>query len=119
MLAPVRRSLAENTSLTWHRIARLPDYVYFRHDIHIAKGVGCESCHGRIDEMPLTFQAKPLTMEFCLSCHRDPAPQLRPRDRVTDMHWKGEGDRRSAGEELVHSYGIRVGKLTDCYVCHR
>lgn len=119
MLAPVRQSLAANNSLTWHRVARLPDYVFFRHDIHINKGVGCVSCHGHIEQMPLTYQAKPLTMQFCLNCHRDPAPQLRPREHVTDMTWKWQGDAREQGRRLVHQYGIREGELTDCYVCHR
>jgi hypothetical protein len=118
MLAPVRRSLADNASLTWHRVARLPEYVYFRHDIHIAKGVGCETCHGRIDRMALTYQAVPLTMEFCLDCHRDPAPRLRPRDRVTEMGWK-PNEATASGHELVRQYGVRVGELTYCYVCHR
>jgi len=118
MLAPVRRSLADNASLTWQRVARLPEYVYFRHDIHIAKGVGCETCHGRIDRMALTYQAVPLTMEFCLDCHRDPAPRLRPRDRVTEMGWK-PSEATASGQELVRQYGVRVGELTYCYVCHR
>jgi len=117
MLAPVRRSLADDRPLAWRRVARLPDYVYFRHDIHIAKGVGCVTCHGRVDLMPLTFRAVPLTMEFCLDCHRDPAPHLRPRERVTDMSWKQPDPR--AGQRLVQDYGIRVGELADCYVCHR
>jgi len=119
MLAPVRQSLADDKSLTWHRVARLPQYVYFRHDIHVAKGVGCASCHGRVDRMALTFQALPFTMEFCLDCHRDPAPRLRPPDRITDMTWS-PGDRsRQASDELVKQYWIRVGDLTYCYVCHR
>jgi hypothetical protein len=118
MLAPVRQSLAHDNSLRWHRVARLPDYVYFRHDIHIAKGVGCVSCHGRVDSMALTYQAKPLTMEFCLDCHRDPAPHLRPRDHITDMDWKAD-DPRALGAELVKQNGIRLGEITYCYVCHR
>jgi hypothetical protein len=118
MLAPVRESLANRRSLVWHRVARLPEYVYFRHDIHIAKGVGCETCHGRIDRMALTYQAVPLTMEFCLDCHRDPAPHLRPRDRVTEMGWKPNAT-TAPGHELVRQYGVRVGELTYCYVCHR
>jgi hypothetical protein len=118
MLAPVRQSLAEGTSLRWHRVARLPDYVYFRHDIHIAKGVGCVSCHGRVDEMALTYQAKPLTMQFCLDCHRDPAPHLRPADRITDMTWHSE-DAPALGAQLIKQNGIRVGEITYCYVCHR
>jgi hypothetical protein len=118
MLAPVRASLAENKSLVWHRVARLPEYVYFRHDVHVAKGVGCVSCHGRIDQMPLTYLAKPLTMGFCLDCHRDPAPNLRPRDQITNMTWEAE-DARALGTELVKQNGIRLGEITYCYVCHR
>lgn len=117
MLAPVRHSLADNISLRWHRVARLPQYVYFRHDIHIAKGVGCESCHGRVDRMPLTVEAMPFTMDFCLDCHRDPAPRLRPRDRITEMGFS-TGD-HALGQDLLKQYGIRLGELTYCYVCHR
>jgi len=119
MLAPVRQSLADNTSLDWRRVARIPEYVYFRHDIHIAKGVGCVSCHGRVDEMSLTYEAKPFKMSFCLDCHRDPAPNLRPRERVTDMTWTPPGDPRTFGETLIKQYGLRVGQLDYCYVCHR
>ena len=117
MLAPVRRSLAENTSLRWHRVARLPQYVYFRHDIHIAKGVGCETCHGRVDRMPLMVEAVPFTMDFCLDCHRDPATRLRPRERITEMGWS-TGD-QALGQDLLKQYGIRLGEITYCYVCHR
>ena len=117
MLAPVRRSLADNTSLRWHRVARLPQYVYFRHDIHIAKGIGCETCHGRVDRMPLMVEAVPFTMDFCLDCHRDPAPRLRPRERITEMGWS-KGD-HALGQDLLKQYGIRLGELTYCYVCHR
>ena len=109
MLAPVRASLAENKSLAWHRVARLPEYVYFRHDVHIAKGVGCVTCHGRVDQMPLTYQAKPLSMQFCLDCHRDPAPNLRPHDRITDMTWV-EGSTPQAQP---------VSPRTECVTCHR
>jgi cytochrome c7-like protein len=119
MLAPVRASLAENKSLNWRRVAVLPEYVYFRHDIHIAKGVGCVECHGRIDTMALTYRAKALTMQFCLDCHRDPAPHLRPRDEITNMAWRPSGDRGALGRKLLAQYGIRVGQLTYCSVCHR
>jgi Cytochrome c7 and related cytochrome c len=118
MLAPVRKSLADNRSLTWHRVARLPDYVYFRHDVHIAKGVGCVTCHGRIDRMPLTVKAHAFTMQFCVDCHRDPAPNLRPPDRITDMAWNPE-DARAQGAALIAQNGIRMGEITHCYVCHR
>ncbi len=119
MLEPVRQSLTTNTPMNWTRVAKLPDYVYFRHDIHIAKGVGCVSCHGRIDTMPLTFRDKAFTMEFCIDCHRDPAPNLRPLDRVTDMAWQPPSDRRAQGEAIAAREGIRLGELTHCYVCHR
>jgi hypothetical protein len=120
MLEPVRDSLAQNKPLKWNRVALLPDYVFFRHDIHIAKGVGCAECHGRIDKMPLTFRAVPLTMQFCLDCHRDPAPRLRPQNEITNMAWKPpETDKASFGHALLRSYGIRTGELTHCYVCHR
>ena len=119
MLAPVRNSLAQNKPLNWNRVAVLPDYVFFRHDIHIAKGVGCAECHGRIDKMALTYRAKPLTMQFCLDCHRNPAPHLRPLDQITNMAWKPTGNREAQGHALAQQYGIRAGELTHCYVCHR
>jgi hypothetical protein len=119
MLAPVRDSLAKGKPITWRRVALVPDYVYFRHDIHVAKGVGCVECHGRVDHMPLTYRAKPLTMQFCLDCHRDPAPHLRPREQVTSMDWQPPADRAALGHELMKAYGIRAGQLTDCTVCHR
>ena len=119
MLAPVRQSLADQKPIHWTRVAKLPDYVFFRHDVHIAKGVGCESCHGRIDEMALTYRAKAFTMGFCLDCHRDPAPSLRPKDHLTDMTWKPSRGSRSEQEAMAAHEGIRIGELTHCYVCHR
>jgi hypothetical protein len=120
MLAPVRQSLAENRAIDWHRVARVPDYVYFRHDIHIAKGIGCVECHGRIDRMPLTYRAKAFEMKFCLECHRDPAPRLRPRDAVFDMDWKPPANDAVLGRELMKLYRIRSPEqLTSCGVCHR
>lgn len=119
MLAPIRKSLADDKPITWTRVAKLPDYVFFRHDIHIAKGVGCETCHGRIDTMPLTYRAKAFTMEFCLDCHRDPAPHLRPKDHIADMAWQAGADARARGEKIAAHEGIRFGQLTHCYVCHR
>ena len=120
MLAPVRQSLAENRAIDWRRVARAPDYVYFRHDIHIAKGIGCVECHGRIDRMPLTYRAKAFEMKFCLECHRDPAPHLRPRDAVFDMDWKPPPDHAALGRELMKLYRIRSPEqLTSCGVCHR
>ena len=119
MLEPVRQSMAENKPVAWTRVAKLPDYVFFRHDIHLAKGVGCETCHGRIDTMSLTYRAKAFTMEFCIDCHRDPAPHLRPQQHITDMAWTPDGDARQQGTAIAAHEGIRFGQLTHCYVCHR
>lgn len=119
MLEPVQKSLANNTPIPWTRVAKLPDYVFFRHDIHIAKGVGCENCHGRIDQMALTYRAKAFTMKFCIDCHGDPAPHLRPPDHITDMAWTPPADARRAGDAIAAHEGIRFGELTHCYVCHR
>jgi hypothetical protein len=120
MLAPVRESLAENRPIDWHRVARVPDYVYFRHDIHIAKGIACVECHGRIDRMPLTYRAKAFEMKFCLDCHREPAPHLRPRDQVYNFEWKPPADHAALGRKLMAIYHIKSpAELTSCGTCHR
>jgi hypothetical protein len=119
MLAPVRASLADARPIHWNKVNRLPDYVYFDHSIHIAKGVGCSACHGAVDHMPLVRQAAPLTMGWCLDCHRDPAPNLRPAAAIFDPDWKAPADQRAEGRALLTHYLIHVEHLTDCSVCHR
>lgn len=119
MLEPVRASFRTGQPLAWTRVHDLPDFVYFDHSIHIAKGVGCESCHGRVDQMPLMRKVKTLEMEFCLDCHRQPADQLRPRDEVFRFGDQVTRPSPAAGDELVQSYHVNVRQLTDCYVCHR
>jgi hypothetical protein len=119
MLAPVRTSLAENRPIRWNKVNRLPDYVYFDHSIHIAKGVGCTTCHGPVDRMPLMRQAAPLTMGWCLNCHRDPAPYLRPATAVFDPDWTAPADQSVRGRALLTHNHIDVSHLTDCSVCHR
>lgn len=119
MLAPVRHSLATDTPIRWRRVAKLPGYVYFNHSIHVAKGVGCADCHGRIDQMPATAMAKAFQMEFCLGCHRDPAPHLRPPGTVTDMAWRPPADQPEVGARRIAERGIDLGRITDCYTCHR
>jgi hypothetical protein len=118
VLAPVRASFANDTPLVWQRVTDLPDYVYFDHSIHIAKGVGCQSCHGEVERMPLTYKARSLSMQFCLDCHRDPGPELRPRAAVFDTDW-----RRAAGTpspaQLLAEYHVPDRNLTDCSLCHR
>ena len=118
VLAPVRDSLATNTPLTWGRVNNLPDYVYFNHAIHVAKGVGCQSCHGDVQAMPLTYKATTLTMQFCLDCHRDPGPRLRPRDAIFDTAWHRTADTPPAAA-LLAQYHVPDRKLTDCSLCHR
>ena len=118
LLAPVRRSLADDTPITWHQVTDLPDYVYFNHSIHIAKGVGCESCHGHIASMPLTYKAKTLTMGFCLGCHRNPGPNLRPRSALWDTEWHRGPDTPSPAA-LMALYHVPDRNLTDCSICHR
>src|ERR1700712_1145174 len=113
LLAPVRESLANNTPIAWRRVTDLPDYVYFNHKIHIAKGVGCESCHGTVQDMALTQKARTLTMGFCLDCHRDPAPNLRPPEAIFNTDWHRAPDTPSPAE-LVRQYHVGGRNLTDC-----
>ena len=119
MLAPVRQSLAEGKPIHWTRVHRLPDYVYFDHSIHIAKGVGCTTCHGAVQDMPLMRQTAPLTMGWCLDCHRDPAPHLRPHDKIFDTQWQPPADQKERGKQLMADYHIDTTHLTDCSRCHR
>jgi hypothetical protein len=100
-------------------VNRLPDYVYFDHSIHIAKGVGCTTCHGPVATMPLMREYAPLTMGWCLACHRDPAPNLRPKAAVFSTHWTPPKDQREQGQKLLVQYHIDTEHLTDCYRCHR
>jgi hypothetical protein len=117
LLEPVRRSYFEERPIAWQRVHRLPDFVFFDHSIHLAKGVGCEECHGRVDRMARVYQVAPLSMGWCLSCHRDPTGHLRPLDQVTKMGWQPNGSRDALGSQLVSQYGVR--RLTNCTTCHR
>lgn len=116
MLKPVRDSYQTGESLAWNKVHRLPDFVYFNHAIHVKKGVGCVTCHGRIDRMPLVSKAVTLHMEWCLDCHREPEKFVRPRDKVFDMAFQPE-DQLGVGRKLVKEYGIK--NRTDCSTCHR
>lgn len=119
MLAPVRESLANNTPIRWNRVHIVPAYVYFNHSVHVAKGVGCSTCHGRIDQMALTAQAAPLTMRWCLDCHNNPAPNLRDPKEVYNMEWQPPPDQAKKGEELMKANHINPGRLIECSICHR
>ncbi|WP_142848428.1 cytochrome c3 family protein [Telmatospirillum sp. J64-1] len=106
--------------LRWQRVAPLPEHSYFHHGIHVSKGVGCETCHGRIDEMVATRRDNDFTMSWCLDCHRDPEPHLRPREAVTVMDWEPPRDQAELGPELARLHGVRDPEfLTHCNVCHR
>jgi hypothetical protein len=117
MLEPVRASLRDDRPIEWTRVHDLPDFVYFDHSIHINKGVGCASCHGRVDQMPLMWREYNLQMEWCLQCHREPERYLRPRDKVFQMDYQPPPDQLELGRKLAAEY--KVQKLTDCYTCHR
>ncbi len=116
-LEPVRSSFRTDESIRWLRVHDLPDYVYFNHSIHVHKGVGCVTCHGRIDEMNQVWQENSLQMEWCLDCHRHPEANLRPRDEVFNMAWEPPGDARSLGLELKKAYDVHP--RVDCSTCHR
>jgi hypothetical protein len=118
LLEPVRHSLANGVPIQWNRVNDLPDYVYFNHSIHIAKGVGCSSCHGDVGRMALSYKAQSLTMSFCLDCHRDPGPRLRPPDQIFNTEWK-RGPGTPAAPALLAQYHIGTRNLTDCSLCHR
>lgn len=116
-LEPVRASYRSGESLEWIRVHDLPDFVYFNHSVHVKKGMGCETCHGRIDQMPGIQQVNSLQMEWCLDCHRAPEQYVRPRAAVFTMGYQPDGDQLEIGRQLVQEYGIR--SLTDCSTCHR
>jgi hypothetical protein len=116
-LEPVRESYRTGKSIEWTRVNDLPEYVYFNHSIHVNKGVGCSTCHGRVDKMPLMWQAQPLTMQWCLDCHRHPERYVRPREQVFNMSYAPPVNQIALGEQLVREYHIQ--SLLSCSTCHR
>ncbi len=120
ILEPVRASFRDNTPLKWTRVHDLPDFVYFNHSIHVKQGVGCATCHGQVEKMPLVYQQNTLMMQWCLDCHRNPEKYVRPRDQVFNMTWQRPADDPGLGARLVKEYNIAsVGQLTNCSTCHR
>jgi hypothetical protein len=119
VLAPIRASFSSGQAVAWSRVNELPDYVYFNHAAHVRNGVGCVTCHGRVDDMPLMQQAAPLTMQWCLSCHRDPGPNLRPEEAEFSMDWQPADDPSKLATAMLAHFHIHPETLTDCYVCHR
>ena len=120
ILEPIRASFREDRPVRWIRVHDLPDFVYFNHSIHVKKGVGCETCHGRIDEMPLTLQENTLQMEWCVNCHRTPENYVRPRSEIYTMGYKPPVPQSVIGPQLAKQYGIPAGGAnTSCSTCHR
>ena len=123
-LALVRESAATGEPIPWVQIHRTPDYVYFNHSVHVARGVSCVNCHGQVNQMDEVYHAKPLSMAFCLDCHRNPAAFIWPVDKVTDLNWKWSDDplqnaelQKANGEKFVHDW--KVESLENCSACHR
>jgi hypothetical protein len=117
LLDPVRRSFIEGQPIVWKKVNDLPDFVYFNHSIHVNKGVGCVSCHGRVDQMAAVEKAQPLTMSWCLDCHRNPDKNIRPLEEVTNMAWRPEGDSAEAGKQYAELNQVHT--RTSCTTCHR
>lgn len=113
-LEVVRDSYESGESIPWVRVHDLPDYAYFNHSVHLAAGVGCSSCHGRIDHMETVFQKEPLSMGWCLDCHRNPEPHIRPADQITNMNWENDAE---LGAKLLAERGIAPSQ--NCSTCHR
>jgi hypothetical protein len=117
MLEPVRASYRTNTPIVWSRVHDLPDFVYFNHSVHVNKGVACVSCHGRVDQMPLMFKEHTLQMQWCLACHKNPDPNIRPISEVTSMDWKAPDGFKEKQAELVAEYHVQ--SMINCSTCHR
>jgi hypothetical protein len=112
-LTAIRESWKTGNPVEWTRIHRLPDHAYFDHSVHLANGVGCTSCHGRVDQMEVVRQDQPLSMSWCLDCHRDPAPSLRPKDQITNMAWE------PTDNEAQLARAAEVIPPQHCSGCHR
>lgn len=117
MLEPVRQSYQTGKPLEWNRVHNLPDYVYFNHSIHVNKGVSCVSCHGQVDQMPLTWKQSTLHMKWCLNCHRNPEKQIRPREEIFNMNWHPNIEKDAKPEELMKQYHVK--SMLNCTTCHR
>lgn len=116
-LIGLRESYASGMPIGWQRVHDLPDYVFFNHSAHVSRGVGCVSCHGRVDKMEVVYQAEPLSMSWCLDCHRRPEKHLRPKDKITQMDWLPQMEQAELGAKLRRDYNINPS--VDCSTCHR
>jgi hypothetical protein len=128
MLEPVRASWREEKPIQWTRVHKLPDFVFFNHSIHVAKGIGCATCHGPVDKMPLMYQQNTLRMGWCLDCHREPEKFIRPKSEVFNMNYDVNSDtnlpaelrsQEALGKKLIADYHVHKEQLTNCAICHR
>ncbi len=119
VLAPVRESWTTRQPLHWKRVHNLPKFVFFNHGIHVQKGIGCSTCHGPVQEMPLVWKAHTMWMRWCTSCHENPAPNLRPQSEIFNMTWQPPPDQSTRGPQLLAEYKINQEVLRDCSMCHR
>lgn len=119
MVRKVVTSAETGIPLRWNRVADVPEFVYFDHSIHVAKGVGCTTCHGAVADMALVAKGERMDMRWCIECHRDPAPALRPREEVFSRSWAPPADQREKGAALMTAYVIEPAHLTNCSTCHR
>ncbi|MEW5853021.1 MAG: cytochrome c3 family protein [Myxococcota bacterium] len=118
-LQMVRDSYANDTAIPWVRVHNVPDYAYFDHSAHLAAGVGCSTCHGRVDQMPRVTQVQPLSMGWCLDCHRDPAPVLRKQADLTNMAWQPPTNVPPNPEPTQLDTGRKLAPPKHCSGCHR
>jgi hypothetical protein len=119
-LEPVRASFRDNKPIEWERVHDLPEFTYFNHSIHVAKGVGCSTCHGQVDNMPAVFQENTLQMEWCINCHRNPEQYIRPKAEIYNMQWQDADIDANKRKELKEQYKIRSKEMmTSCSTCHR
>jgi hypothetical protein len=119
VLEPVRESWRTGQPIRWTRVHDNPDFVFFNHSIHVQKGVGCSTCHGRVDQMPLVFKEHALWMRWCIDCHKNPERQIRPKEQVFNMAYQSPPNQRELGSQLARAYNIHTEQLTDCSMCHR
>ena len=119
MLEPIRTAYRTDRPVQWTRVHDLPDFAFFNHSIHVARGIGCTTCHGQVDKMPLMWRVASLNMEWCLDCHRAPEKYMRPKDQVFSVDWHPPADQLKAGTDLVRENHVKTSQLTNCSVCHR
>lgn len=117
MLEPIRQSWKTGVPVQWRRVHDLADFVYFDHSIHVAKGIGCSTCHGQVDQMPLMHKSESLFMQWCLDCHRDPTANVRPLSEIYDMNSTLPG--KDTQSQLANDYNMNKEGLTNCSKCHR